>query len=713
MKTLFSRITAFILASAVLLCAAAISSPAQAADTQPEEVFQAAQELTAEAQAEGAEFDGYIFKLKDDVMTVMDADSQEGIESVEDVENVYAAQELEQIAEALPSDAIEYIEPDYIFTLDSSVSAPDDRYYARRQWNIGALNIPGLWALGMEGDDLDGLTDLDGNGTGDDDDMVIAVIDSGLKEGHEDIDYSRVLAGKNFLDESSDSTDDTFGHGTFCTGMIMATKNNSVGIAGICQSVYVMPLKVFDATTSKVSLISSAVNYAAGQRELFNSDHTKGVNIGVINLSFGGPSNTRTLKAAVERAIRAGIIVVCAAGNDGDTTAGYPAQYAIGVGSTDSDGSVSDFSQRMSSSNGTGYENKVWVTAPGGNVYSLGVDSTRSYTLSGGTSFSAPEVTALAALCKSIDNTMDHYAFKSLLRETAVYSDSGEGDIGGQDVAYGWGQVDFAATVNALIQNLGGQSSFIPMAKNSDGEPVEGASFTVYAADESGAAGEVVAAGSDGSYSLERTGSYIYEASAYGYKSTRGIFIPIKNPTALSVILEREPLISVTFDVTDEGGDPIMGADVVLTDTDGEEITQNSDGSFSVLPGEYLYSVTAQGYVEASGSVTAQAEALVIPVNLYESHEPLAITVQPGSASAPAGSAASFSVTATGTGLAYQWQYNASGTWKNVGTSINGYNAETMTFTAAAKYNRSQYRCVVTVAAGSKVTSDTATLTVK
>ena len=94
--------------------------------------------------------------------------------------------------------------------------------------------------------------------------------------------------------------------------------------------------------------------------------------------------------------------------------------------------------------------------------------------------------------------------------------------------------------------------------------------------------------------------------------------------------------------------------------------------------------------------------------------EALGIKTQPSDVSVSAKSTATFKVVATGNDLTYRWQYSKNGTsWTNVGTSINGYNAATMSFSAAAKYTGYKYRCVVTDGAGNKINSDAATLTVK
>ena len=88
------------------------------------------------------------------------------------------------------------------------------------------------------------------------------------------------------------------------------------------------------------------------------------------------------------------------------------------------------------------------------------------------------------------------------------------------------------------------------------------------------------------------------------------------------------------------------------------------------------------------------------------------ITAQPKSTGAAVGATAKFSISATGAGLKYQWQYKyPNGSWTNSGYA-SGKTA-TLQFSALAKYNGVQYRCVITDANGKTVTSSAVKLTVR
>jgi len=85
-----------------------------------------------------------------------------------------------------------------------------------------------------------------------------------------------------------------------------------------------------------------------------------------------------------------------------------------------------------------------------------------------------------------------------------------------------------------------------------------------------------------------------------------------------------------------------------------------------------------------------------------------AIKTQPQDYSGFACETATFSVAAEGEGLTYQWQVFKDGAWKN--TSLAGYNTDTLEVQLIASRNGMQFRCVVKDANGSKLYSDTATL---
>ena len=411
------------------------------------------------------EHNGYVFKIADPsaLQTENGESLPDGIERVEYTDDLYTAESIGDIKEAVPAGEIDYIEPNYKVRLFDS-AAPNDPDYAGKQYNLPGISVPEIWGYGLEGQDMDESVDMDGDGDALNDEIVIAVIDSGLYAEHEDIDPESILPGVSFLgDENGTATEDQKGHGTFVTGIISAVKDNGRGIAGMLQRVKILPICIFSDTESDDTNVVSAIHYAVEQKRLYDSSYGReGANVAVINMSFGSDETFTAMKEACDEAMSEGILIVCAAGNDGNYRATYPAQYSMGVGSVGTTFVLSSFSQKLSIKNGEGFENKLWVTAPGASIYSLGIDSPSYYRYNSGTSFACPHVAALGALCKSIDNTIDQPRFMELLKATSTYVTSNAGDIGGQDILYGWGIIDCGRAVRTLVDEKMNQTEPLP-----------------------------------------------------------------------------------------------------------------------------------------------------------------------------------------------------------------------------------------------------------
>ncbi|MCQ2567675.1 MAG: S8 family serine peptidase [Mogibacterium sp.] len=160
-------------------------------------------------------------------------------------------------------------------------------------------------------------------------------------------------------------------------------------------------------------------------------------NADVINMSFCISGANSLLEEECKNAADKGVILVAASGNSEIRELLYPASFdsVISVGSVDkrrADGSISR-------SNFSTYNNMVDAVAPGNTMTCLGADG-QIYVNRKGTSFSSPEVAALAAMAKSAHKKIDVDAFRRYLSRTCV-------DLGksGKDEEYGYGLVDFDA----------------------------------------------------------------------------------------------------------------------------------------------------------------------------------------------------------------------------------------------------------------------------
>lgn len=212
----------------------------------------------------------------------------------------------------------------------------------------------------------------------------IAIVDSGVRTTHEDLDGasagSKVVGRYNAVDGSTDVTD-TIGHGTFVAGVAAARTNNAIGVAGVGRDTSLLAVKV---ANSSGGIMSDAV--AAGI--VWAADH----GARIINLSLGSETPDPTEKQAVEYAQSNGVLVVAAAGNDGlgANAVNYPAGYpgVLAVGATDSTtGHRAPFSE---------HGGFVTLAAPGVDLTST--TSAGSYAQESGTSFASPYVAGAAAL---------------------------------------------------------------------------------------------------------------------------------------------------------------------------------------------------------------------------------------------------------------------------------------------------------------------------
>lgn len=619
------------------LCAvfllAALPLNALAEGTSAGSVYVRAKTLAEKADESGTEYSGYLFALKDSASgsleKALDGGEAEGagVTAVACSDGCYTADSLSDIAACVPAGDIAYIEPNYTLTLCGEVSAQSAISAVSENADDGQLslmNVPEAWEYGLDGADEDSTYDMGGDGNAADP-IVVAVVDSGLAAGHEDIDYTHVLAGYNLAAGSTDTTD-TVGHGTFITGQLLSLTDNGRGVNGIASGVYVMPLKVLDSKGKTYnSTVAAAVNYAVKQRTDYDASRgAEGANICVINLSLGGPEGSAELKTAVDSAEAAGIIVICAAGNvSTDSPAAeacYPAQYAIGVGSADADGGYASYTKKLTQANGEGYENKVWVSAAGSAYTSTWSDG--GYHVGSGTSFAAPEVSALAAMAVSLKNDLtagtayatNHAAFQALLKETAsrtAETDADETLDSGQQAHYGWGIVDFKAmaeTAADLAGNAGKSAAVAFRADNGAGTALtagaNGLSVSVYAWDASAGTWKTAAeTASGGVYTLSIGTRYRYTVSAQGYSAVSGTFIPLTAAREVSLTLTGKAYDTV-FTVLNSAGAAVSGASVSVTGPSGQALAANTDGSFATGNGTYTYTISASGYFPLSGSFT-------------------------------------------------------------------------------------------------------------
>jgi hypothetical protein len=279
-----------------------------------------------------------------------------------------------------------YAEPNRVFR--ASDVAPNDPCYANcvygSQWYLAADHAGRAW------DVTKGSAHV-----------VVAVLDTVVRN-HPDL-AGKLIRGPDFSDDVDPCGDGIdVDHGTHVAGIIGARTGNAAGIAGLGWNTEILSVGVLDprGCGSTISIVRG-LRYAVAH-------HAR-----VINMSLGGHDPSDAVEDAIRDAQRAGVVVVAAAGNDGSTTPQYPAAYSgvLSVAATDRNGRIASFSNRGS---------WVQIAAPGQGILSTGaIEGVGTYSTLDGTSFSAPQVSASAALLMAANPCMSAVDIATRLEATA------------------------------------------------------------------------------------------------------------------------------------------------------------------------------------------------------------------------------------------------------------------------------------------------------
>lgn len=346
-------------------------------------------------------------RLEDEIESV------DGLVAVDDLDNADPLEVARQYQEA--SDRVLYAEPNYEIRLDDPVNKNSRPRTIEPSNYAGAPNDPQFaeqWALNNTGqnggkanahlDALKAWAKTQGSS-----EVVVAVLDTGVDYTHKDLVANMWFRPENvpqytddelgtFNDErgfdadrnAADPMDDN-GHGTHVAGIIGAEGDNSEGIAGVNWTVQIMPLKFlgrggFGSTKDAIE----AINYAIDRKK-------NGVNLRVINASWGSTQKSKALEDAIRAAGDAGILFVAAAGNsstDNDRRGHYPSNYdlpnMVSVAALDRNDLLANFSNYGAKT--------VHVAAPGREILSTWLND--QYREASGTSMAAPQVAGIAAL---------------------------------------------------------------------------------------------------------------------------------------------------------------------------------------------------------------------------------------------------------------------------------------------------------------------------
>jgi thermitase len=288
------------------------------------------------------------------------------------------------------TDGVAYAEPDF-FLFKSQEKTPDDPFYSLDYAIVESpddhdIDAPAAWATrtgcakvaildtGIDTDHPDlapnvyKSSDKPNNGKDDD------------KNGYVDDTYGwNVINGKG-------SGEDNNGHGTHVSGIVAGRGNNANGSSGICWSAQLVAVKFMNSkgkgsTSDAIDGIDYAVKNGAK----------------IVNCSFGSSSKSSALHDAVDYAQDHNVLLVVAAGNDGeniDKNPTYPASFSdsniLAVAASTDEDTLASFSNYGSTA--------VDVAAPGDNIFSTYLGG--GYKYLSGTSMAAPYAAGTAAMLR-------------------------------------------------------------------------------------------------------------------------------------------------------------------------------------------------------------------------------------------------------------------------------------------------------------------------
>jgi subtilisin family serine protease len=243
---------------------------------------------------------------------------------------------------------------------------------------------PSTWGLGRISNRNKGISRYNYDSTAGQG-VNIYVLDTGVNAAHQDF-GGRAIEGANFI--SGESISDGNGHGTHCSGSAAGTTY------GVAKSAGIIGVKVLAASGSgSLSGIIDGINWAVN-----DAQNRAGVGRSVISMSLGS-AFSQTSNNAIANAVRAGVFVAVAAGNNNANAANYsPASEASActVGATDINDNRSSFSN---------FGSVVDIFAPGTNILSTWIGSSTATRTISGTSMACPHVAGLAAYLISLEGT--------------------------------------------------------------------------------------------------------------------------------------------------------------------------------------------------------------------------------------------------------------------------------------------------------------------
>lgn len=432
------------------------------------------------------------------------------------------------------------VQPNYLYR---ALFTPNDPSFSY-QWNFSKIEALSAW-------DFDATTPLYGG----DPSVVVAVLDTGVAfEAYQsylrapDFASTAFVTGTDVVNHDGHPNDD-HGHGTHVAGTIAQSTNNGLAGAGLAFGTSIMPIKVLDGTgVGTTADIAAGVDFA----------RTNGAD--VINLSLGGSSDDPVLQTAIKQAVNAGLVVVAAAGNDGNNGLAYPARYdeVVSVGATRFDDARAPYSNY-----GTGLD----LVAPGGDLdvdqngdgqpdgilqqtcASAGCTTFNEFYYEG-TSQAAPHVAGAAALLLSAGISAGNV--RAVLEGSVT-------DLGsaGYDTTFGWGRLNANRALSIGLNDTFAPAGTVAVAANATYTNSTSVALSLNASDQQSNVA-AMSFSNDGStfsewepYAVTRTAWDLTAAGGSSAEGTRRIYARFRDAAGnVSAVTSDDIIVDLTKPLT-------------------------------------------------------------------------------------------------------------------------------------------------------------------
>lgn len=292
-------------------------------------------------------------------------------------------------------------------------------------------------------------------------DVVIAVIDTGIDSTHVDLANGKVIGWHDEINGRPAPYDDN-GHGTHVSSIAAGAGAGKWKFRGVAFGAALVGVKVLNQNGSgSFSQIIAGIQWCVDNRREFN--------ISIINMSLGG-SSFQPLKDAVNNAVHAGIVVCVSAGNEGPGTGtvGSPgdAEEAVTVGAMADLGKngfyLANFSSRGPTADG---RIKPDICGPGVDIMAARANTVDQYIAMSGTSMSCPFVAGVAALMLDADPNLAPQMVKNILLSTAI-----DWAPLGPDIDYGYGRLEAFRAIKSAKRARCTERKYFPNVLRASGD---------------------------------------------------------------------------------------------------------------------------------------------------------------------------------------------------------------------------------------------------